>query len=378
MLLKEYIYPPLRAPKEEVNAPVPQWQQDSSKNDSNNDKQEIVPPLAPPENNISIPKTIWQQNLVKPETKGETATLASTSVKDNIQQRLQDGEDVFSVLLNKQYDDDKQSLERKRKAALIGDIAQLFGQSISLAAGARKFSPIQSQVPYYNDQLQKLKNWRNSANMNYSLSQAKNEYNLKKENQKLALDKYKMDIQQGQFGDKLKLEYAKLAESVRNHKITQEQADKKLAESMRHNKASESIASYNAGSSRISANAAKERANNPRANNNDSIVVKDTNGNTTSVTFSKEKRGSLISLIGRMKQKITENAAKMSKDDREQYIANLDDIKLQFDSPDHIGEAMTILQTRLQDFPELTNEFYSIIGQENKSTHNNNVAPYRR
>ena len=233
-----------------------------------------LPPVAPSskESEVNLPKPVWQQT---PPAISSNDTRNAEQVRENnpqsignvyklpgadVVERINNGEDVFKALLDRKFSDSEEGIKRQRKAAFLGDLANLFGQTVSSALGARQFSPIQSKVPYYNEQLRKLKDWRNDADINYSLSQAKNDYENKKYQQKIALDKYKMDLQQGQFGDKLKLDYLKLAEDVKKNKITQTQADKRLTELMRHNQATERTASYNATSSRISANAAQERA----------------------------------------------------------------------------------------------------------------------
>lgn len=321
------------------------------------------------ENEVDFPKPVWQQNQTVAK---DTSTRSAEQVRESnpksvsdayklpssdVVERINSGEDVFKALLDKKFNDGKESIERQRKAAFLGDLANLFGQTVASAQGARQFSPIQSKVPYYNEQLQKLKSWHNDADINYSLSQVKNDYEAKKYQQKLSLDKYKMDLQQGQFGERLRLDYQKLAENVRKNKITQAQADKKLAEMMRHNQATERTASYNADSSRISANAAKERAKKAggSANGNESIVVTDGNKKQVAVTYPKEKRGAVISLYNRMKRLSAENPGK--------YGDALDDINLQVgEGGDQATKAMTIIQHRLQDFPELTDEFYNIIG----------------
>lgn len=342
-----------------------------------------LPPVVPQtkENAVDLPKPVWQQ-APPPEVKDSPARSAEQVRENNPQtindaykqpgadvvERINNGEDVFKALLDKKYTDSKEDIERQRKASLLGDLANLVGQTVASAKGARQFSPIQSKVPYYNEQLRKLKDWRNDADINYSLSQAKNDFEEKKYQQKLALDKYKMDLQQGQFGERMKLEYEKLAENVKKNKITQEQADKKLAELMRHNKALEKTASYNAESSRISAKAAKEKSKGAGANNYDTIALTDSNGNLFPVKFSKENRGAVISLIRKMKKLSAENPGK--------YGDAMDDVNLSVDTPDQMGYALTILQSRMPDFPELNKDFYTLIGEGGKS--NGNVAPWRK
>lgn len=344
-----------------------------------------LPPVAPQtkENAVDIPKPVWQQSP-PPEIKDSPARSAEQVRVNNPQtindaykqdkqsgteivERINNGEDVFKALLDKKYTDSKEDIERQRKASLLGNLANLVGQTVASAKGARQFSPIKSKVPFYNEQLRKLKDWRNNVDVNYSLSQAKNDFEEKKYQQKLALDKYKIDLQQGQFGERMKLEYEKLAEKVKNNKITQEQADKKLEELKRHNEVMEKNASYNAETSRISAKTAKEKSKGAGANNYDTIALTDSNGNLFPVKFSKENRGAVISLIRKMKKLSAENPGK--------YGDAMDDINLSVDTPDQMGYALTILQSRMPDFPELNKDFYTLIGERGKS--NENVAPWR-
>lgn len=85
------------------------------------------------------------------------------------------------------------------------------------------------------------------------------------------------------------------------------------------------------------------------------------------ITYSKEKRGAVISLYNKMKKLSAENPGK--------YGDALDDINMQYgEGGDQATKAITIIQRRLQDFPELTDEFYKIIG---KGKSNENVAPWR-
>lgn len=391
MLLSDYLKRPEK--KEEQQPPV--WNSLNIVPPATiKEEEKNLPPVAPStkENEVNLPKPVWQQAPTLNSTPARGAEQVKTanpqSIEDayklpgeDVVERINSGEDVFKALLDRKFNDSKESIERQRKAAFLGDLANLFGQTIASSQGARQFSPIQSKVPYYNEQLRKLKDWRNDADINYSLSQAKNDYENKKYQQKLALDKYKMDLQQGQFGEKLKLDYLKLEEDVRKNKITQAQADKRLAELMKHNRATERTASYNAGSSRISANAAQERAQKAGngTNSNESIVVTDQYGNQSAVTYPKEKRGAVISLYNKMK--------KLSAENPDKYGSQLDDINLQFgEGGDQATKAMTIIQRRLQDFPELTDEFYNIIGKESgnrtvapwRAPQNSNVAPYKK
>ena len=296
------------------------------------------------------------------DTRQEIADATREEIKDNIPknpiiERLNNGEDIFQALLRQNYEDDKASLERQRKAEILGNIAQLFGQTVSSAAGARIFPPIQSKVPEYNIGLDRIRQGYNAAYANYSLRQAEADRQRDQMQFEFAKDRYlaqlKMDFDAGLIDKKHKNDMekqaakAKSAEDLAKLKYDHDMAIEKLKQGTQLER------------ERIKQSGADARAAG-KNNNKASIVVSlDNNGNRVAVDYPKSKSGAIISLYKRMKTLSEANPGK--------YGDKLEDINIRFgEGGDYASKAMTIIQRRLQDFPELTDEFLKIIGKTRK------------
>jgi len=278
-------------------------------------------------------------------------------------------EGYYNVLKNwnrPNFDDEEKRLRRNRSAALIGDMANIFAQGMALSRGARAFSPMQSQTAKANERIQSLQDMKRNENIDYQnkvLSSQYKDFELKRAEdqlkQKQSLDKYKLDIQNGQFGEEMKYKYDALQEQVRNHKISQEHADKVLMETARHNKKSESTAGYNAQSQRMSAQAAQQNAatNASKGNSStgmDSITLTGSDGKRTTVDYPKSKNGALLSLYNRMKEESEKNPQK---------YGTLDDINMKMgEGGDQATKIISIVKRRIADFPQLTGEFNQLVG----------------
>lgn len=73
--------------------------------------------------------------------------------------------------------------ERQRTLSLLGDIANLGGQMFASSKGARQFTPINSQVPKYNERLQRLRDAKRVNDADYqnkSLSAIFKDYEVKR------------------------------------------------------------------------------------------------------------------------------------------------------------------------------------------------------
>lgn len=95
--------------------------------------------------------------------------------------------DVFEELLRKRYQESEDSLKRQRAAEFWGNLANLFGQTVSSAAGARMFSPIKSNTQQYNQAIDRLRDSYNDTLLNYNLSTARAERAAKAEQDKINL-----------------------------------------------------------------------------------------------------------------------------------------------------------------------------------------------
>lgn len=280
-----------------------------------------------------------------------------------------DGQDLYNVLLNNRYQESKEDIERQRKASLLGDIANLFGQTIASSQGARKFAPIQSKVPYYNQQLQRLKDWKNNADLTYTLNQARQEAAYKQYKAKMDWERTKMQVGQANKDREFALKVAELDHRVKQGQITAEQANAQFEELKRHNRAMEGIGAKNAESSAIRAANSEQGGSKGKKM---SAVVSVPGRGRVAVEFDESRKGALISLHKRMKDLVKERNAAIeaknknrAKSEQIPLIPDIEDINLIIgEGGDSMSKAVTIVQRRLQDFPELAEEFYKVVGQE--------------
>lgn len=104
----------------------------------------------------------------------------------------------------KAYEDEVAHTKAERAKSFFGSLATLGGQAIASAMGARKFNPIQSQVPKYNERLQRLRDEKrayDAQSQNKSLSMIFQEYDQKRRNEaaQAAADlKYERDLKMKQ------------------------------------------------------------------------------------------------------------------------------------------------------------------------------------
>lgn len=282
-------------------------------------------------------------------------------------QMIQGGADVYKTLLSNSYNQSKESLERQRKAALLGDLATVFGQTVASAAGARQFQPVQSNVAYYNNALDKLRDNYNNTLVNYSLMEAKADREAKAAQAQLdykfardaALAKIKADLDAGlltkrQAHDK-EMQVAKAKNAADLAKVNNEAAMQR--------------ARYTAGAAaarqRAADAAALERkkyevdnkSSGGKTSNLRTIRLKNEDGTEETVTYDKSMEGAISRLYERMRQLVTENPGK--------YGTTIDDLKLRFeDGGDSASKIMSIVARKIGNFPELTPEFNEIIGRK--------------
>ena len=136
------------------------------------------------------------ENQVEQRNPVEEINNAANEInrQKSLADRVKDGEDVFKALLDQKYQSGEESIKRQRAAEFWGNLANLFGQTVSSAAGARIFQPIKSNVPAYNQALDRLRDGYNDTLLNYSLANAKadREARLQQETIRLKADKDRM------------------------------------------------------------------------------------------------------------------------------------------------------------------------------------------
>lgn len=280
-------------------------------------------------------------------------------------ERIQAGQDPFAALLERNYNEDKASLERQRKAEVLGNLATVFGQSIASAAGARQFKPVQSNVAAYNNALDKLRQNYNNTLANYALTEARADRNAEIAAQQAEL-KFAKDVALAELKNKqqMGLLTAKQvfddAQRIAKAKDAQELAKINNEAALQRTRTS---AAASAARQKASDDAAMERKKYEVDNKGGSqsgkrsIRLKYDDGTEETVTYDKSMEGAISSLYERMRQLVTENPGK--------YGTSLDELKLRFeDGGDSASKIMSIVARKIGNFPELAPEFNEIIGRK--------------
>lgn len=128
-----------------------------------------------------------QQKDPSQEIRTATNQAMQAKAENPVAKKVQDGEDVFKALLDSRYKEDEASLKRQHAAEFWGNVANLFGQTVSSAAGARIFPQIKSNTQQYNAALDKLRDSYNDTLLNYTLANAKADRAAKAEQAKIQL-----------------------------------------------------------------------------------------------------------------------------------------------------------------------------------------------
>lgn len=128
-----------------------------------------------------------QQKDTSHEIRTATNQAMQAKAENPVAKKVKEGEDVFKAILDSRYKEDEASLKRQRAAEFWGNVANLFGQTVSSAAGARIFQPIKSNTQQYNAALDKLRDSYNDTLLNYTLANAKADRAAKAEQAKIQL-----------------------------------------------------------------------------------------------------------------------------------------------------------------------------------------------
>ena len=286
--------------------------------------------------------------------------------KPDVADRLNKGEDLYSALLANNYEQSEADLKRQRTADFWGNVAKVFGQGIASTAGVRQFTPVENKTPYYNDQLMRLRQSYRDANLQQSLLEKRYDMQNKAEQQKLQLQYakeaqlavLKSGLESGQIDKRLAGQIQLAVQKAGDDKELEAVKNKyKLRQIDAQGKNTMKVAAYHESHADSRAKLAAETSRaNKGEKDNETIVVSRQDNKTGKVykevvTYPKEKRGALISLYNRLRQLAEE------KNDK-----SIPDLQLQFgEGGDQASKAMTTIQNRLQDFPDLTEEFDKIV-----------------
>lgn len=280
--------------------------------------------------------------------------------KPDVADRLNKGEDLYSALLANNYEQSEADLKRQRTADFWGNVAKVFGQGIASTAGVRQFTPVENRTPYYNDQLMRLRQSYRDANLQQSLLEKRYDMQNKAEQQKLQLQ-YAKDAQlavlksgldSGLIDKRLAGQIQLAVQKAGNTKDLESVKNKyKLSQIDAQGKNTMKVAAYHESHADSRAKLAAETSRANRDDKGNKSVVINRNGTKEVATYPKEKEGAIVSMYNRMRQ-ISEKRGDKS----------IPDLQLQFgEGGDQASKAMTTIQNRLQDFPELTEEFDKIV-----------------
>lgn len=198
------------------------------------------------------------ENQVEQRNPVEEINNAANEInrQKSVADRVKDGEDVFKALLDQKYQSGEESIKRQRAAEFWGNLANLFGQTVSSAAGARIFQPIKSNVPAYNQALDRLRDGYNDTLLNYSLANAKadRDARLQQETIRLKADKDRMQaelnasIKAGLMDKQTAADLTKQAQKANDAKALQKVKDKAAsARAAMNNKAAMEREKYRQG-----------------------------------------------------------------------------------------------------------------------------------
>lgn len=203
---------------------------------------EIIPPVAPQGHTVS------EIRSVTPEQPNYVDAISKKGMYD-----------FFKDFYQKPDLEKEEKITRRERAlSLLGDIANLGGQMFASTNGARQFASLNSQLPRYNERLQRLREAKRAYDADYqnkSLSMIFRDYDQKRadeyRNKQLEIagrkevndrlwNKYKLDSE---------IDYKKGKD--KGLEIAKEEA---LKETKRHNSATEAIGRTNADANMARAN----------------------------------------------------------------------------------------------------------------------------
>lgn len=132
-------------------------------------------------------KTKVEQPVIPVSSAEQVRAATNQAMQEQTEKKPTTPDDVFTALLRERYQESEDSLKRQRAAEFWGNLANLFGQTVSSAAGARMFSPIKSNTQQYNQAIDRLRDSYNDTLLNYNLYTARAERAAKAEQDKINL-----------------------------------------------------------------------------------------------------------------------------------------------------------------------------------------------
>lgn len=190
-------------------------------------------------------KTKVEQPVIPVSSAEQVRAATNQAMQEQTEKKPTTPDDVFTALLRERYQESEDSLKRQRAAEFWGNLANLFGQTVSSAAGARMFSPIKSNTQQYNQAIDRLRDSYNDTLLNYNLSTARAERAAKAEQEKINL-KFKRDRELAEIQANLKAGLIDKQTAADLTKAANKAKTEKELEELKHKHDME-LAEYNQG-----------------------------------------------------------------------------------------------------------------------------------
>lgn len=190
-------------------------------------------------------KTKVEQPVLPVSSAEQVRAATNQAMQEHTEKKPTTPDDVFTALLRERYQESEDSLKRQRAAEFWGNLANLFGQTVSSAAGARMFSPIKSNTQQYNQAIDRLRDSYNDTLLNYNLSTARAERAAKAEQEKINL-KFKRDRELAEIQANLKAGLIDKQTAADLTKAANKAKTEKELEELKHKHDME-LAEYNQG-----------------------------------------------------------------------------------------------------------------------------------
>lgn len=190
-------------------------------------------------------KTKVEQPVIPVSSAEQVRAATNQAMQEQTEKKPTTPDDVFTTLLRERYQESEDSLKRQRAAEFWGNLANLFGQTVSSAAGARMFSPIKSNTQQYNKSIDRLRDSYNDTLLNYNLSTARAERAAKAEQEKINL-KFKRDRELAEIQANLKAGLIDKQTAADLTKAANKAKTEKELEELKHKHDME-LAEYNQG-----------------------------------------------------------------------------------------------------------------------------------
>lgn len=294
---------------------------------------------------VETPKVVAEQTKVSPFSTSGTGKTEATDLYSSVS----NGADPYEALLKSAFEENEASLKRRKKAALLGDIAQLFGRTVSFASGARQFAPLENTSEKYSEALEKLRGAYNANRLNYTLNRL-NEREKAKSGLEAQDYKFRKEVLLADIDHLNKMDRLSAAEAARyKRKVLELEGAKGLKELEGEMRRREMVYKESHKDKRNTENANARMFE----NGGGTTVLGTEDGNEFVMPYKKNQQTSIISLYDRVAERILDNPSSVSK----QTLRYVKSGKAQ----GNLNNMMAVINQTIRKFPELTKDYMDIV-----------------